>query len=266
MEEERPWWKEIANDRLMETIWERQMNLAGMDAYEKSRRSDASDTTAGQKLLREMVMTAAKAVEDMQKKILGINRVERNLRGTVLLIPAETASLIALRRMIDATYGAIVVDDGTNYQILCKEVAKRIEPELNFRHWVNSSQQAAKEYAKANGLAKTPKSIADRMIEESGVSRASYFRWKNTFEELNTYKWDNLEQHYCGEALVLTIAEALPEHFTVQNLYRRGKTIKHVKMTDETRQRIDDIEATVLQNKVYKKPMLVKPRPWTREE
>lgn len=266
------WWKDLPDATLMESAWERQMQLAGAEAFEKRRfKSDnkveeAHETKTGQKFIRRHINRAAEAIEDMQRKVLKVNRVDRNLRGTVLLVPAETAALLAMRIMLDATYSTTEVEYGANYQVVCKDIAKAIEIELNFRHWVKSSQEAAEAYAKVEGLAKVPKSIAEKLISEHGMSRRTLERWRKTFEELNTYEWDTLEQHYCGEALAKTIIDALPEVFELHSVFRNGKMVRHVRMTDEFRDRFNENEAKIANLQVVRKPMLTRPRPWRKDE
>lgn len=248
------------------------MNLAGIDAYEQARYDKngnlraASESSAGQKTIRLFIERATQAIQRMQEASINKHRTPRNLVGTVLLVPAETAALIVLRSMIDRTYGATEPDVGYNYQVMVKEISKAIELELNFRHWLKSSQEAAKEYANKNGLSKVPKSLAEKLIEESGMHRTSLVRWKKAFEELNTYQWDNLEHHYCGEALLLAVLEELSEVFETHVIFRMGKKQKFVRMTDEYRQRFDQMEIKVAQLQVIRKPMLTKPRKWQKRE
>lgn len=266
------WWADLGDETLTETAWERQMNIAGIEAFEQARYTasgqtkKASESRTGQKVLRKFLERAADAILEMQKNLLGIHRIDRTLRATVLLVPEEVASMLVLRALIDRTYGIADQDKGYNYQILSKEIAKSVETELNFRHWLNESQKQSAKYAKEKGLSKVPKSLAERLIEEQGVSRASFFRWKQTFDELNTYEWSTLEQHYCGEALLLTVIEALPEAFEISIVTERGKTTKHVRMKPEFRKYFDDMEAKIARLQVVRKPMIARPRRWTKGE
>lgn len=266
------WWADLGDEVLTETAWERQMNIAGIEAFEQAKftasgkTKRASESRTGQKVLRKFLERGAEAILEMQRNLLGVHRIDRTLRATVLMVPEDVASMLVLRALIDRTYGIADQEKGYNYQILAKEIAKSVETELNFHNWVRESQKQAKVYAKDKGLKKAPKSLAERLIEEESVSRATYFRWKQTFDELNAYQWNTLEQHYCGEALLLTVVEALPEAFEVHTVAERGKTTKHVRMKPEFRKYFDDLEAKVARLQVVRKPMIGKPRRWTKEE
>lgn len=265
------WWEDVGDETLTETAWERQMNIAGIEAFEKARYSAsgkvqrASETRTGQKTIRKFLDRGGDAILEMQKDLLGIQRVDRTLRATVLMVPEDVAAMLVVRALIDRTYGIADQEKGYNYQLMTKEIAKSVETELNFRNWLHESQKQAKKYAKDNGLAKVPKSLADRLVSEKGVSRASMYRWKQTFEELNTYEWSNLEQHYCGEALLKTVVDALDEAFEIKTVFERGKTTKHVRMKPEFRKYFDDKEANVARLQVVRKPMIARPRRWEKE-
>lgn len=260
------WWSSLGDETLTETAWERQMNIAGIEAFETSRHgSKATETRTGKKFLRKLLERSSDAIAEMQMSVLGIRRLDRNVRATVLMVPEDTAAMLTLRALIDRTYGCADQEKGYNYQILAKEIAKSVETELNFQNWLQTSAKEAAAYAKEKGLKNVPKSLAERLIEERGISRATFFRWKKTFEELNTYQWDNLEQHYCGEALMKTVVDALPEVFEVHHLYERGKTSKFVRMVPSFRQNFDHLESRVAQLQVVRKPMIARPRRWTKE-
>lgn len=266
------WWKDLPNERLIETAWERQMNLAGVESFERARfkaNGDvraASESVTGQKIMRKLIKTSSQAIEEMQSNIMDVARVERQLKGTVLLMPSDIAALLTVRSLLDSTYNVAEQEVGTSYQILCKDIAKSVELELNFRHWIRESKEAAKAYAKEHNLDKTPTSFAERMVKEHGVTRRSLVRWKQTFEDLNTYKWDEKELHFCGEALLLPTIKTLPEMFEIKNIFLRGRTVKHVLMLPEFRQEFDESEMKTSLRQVVRKPMLTKPRKWTKEE
>lgn len=266
------WWAELPTETLRETAWERGMSLSGIDAFEQARYTAsgtakaASESAAGQKLIRKIIERATTAIEDMQHEMLDLNRVDKNLKGTVLLVPAETSALLTLRHILDKTYATLEREEGANFQVCCKDVAKSIELELNFRNWLKSSKDAARAYAASQGSRKVPKSMAEKLIEGEGVSRRSVFRWKKVFNDLNVYRWDTLEQHYCGEALTRTVVDALPECFEITTIFSRGKDEKVIRMTEAFRKQFDEIEHRVAQLQVIKKPMLTRPRRWTKEQ
>lgn len=266
------WWADLPTETLRETAWERGMSMSGVDAYEQARYTAsgeiraASESAAGQKLMRKTIAAATAAIEEMQLSLLELNRVDKALKGTVLLVPAETSALLTIRHLLDKTYATLEREEGANFQVCCKDVAKSIELELNFRNWLKQSKEAAKAYAASQGSKKVPKSMAERLIEGEGVSRASMYKWKKVFNDLNAYRWDSLEQHYCGEALVKTVVDALPECFEIATVFTKGKDEKVVRMTDTFRKQFNDIEHRVSQLQVIKKPMLTRPRRWTKEE
>lgn len=198
------WWKDLPAEDLKETAWERQMHAAGLEAYERNyykangERRPASESNAGQRIIRTLLDRADAAILERQKELLGVNRVDRNLRGTVLLVPSDTAALLTLKIMIDRTYASPEPELGVNWQVTCKEVSKAIEQELNFRTWLLKSREAALAYAQEHGRATAPQSIAERLITEQGANKRSLYRWRKTFEELQTYSWDKRHTEYAS--------------------------------------------------------------------
>ncbi len=263
------WWANLPDDTLLETAWERQMNISGMESYENSRlnkngkMTPASQSVAGQKFLRALIDRVDQAILEMQRKLITTTRVDRNLKSTVLIVPSDTTAMITLKAMIDRSYGASDPGIGAAYQGVATDISKSVELELNFRHWVETSKEASKAYAKVNGLAKVPRSMAERLIEEQGVCQRTISRWRQSFSELSQYKWDTLEKHYCGDALLITAAESLPEYFDVHHYFKAGKKQKYLRMSEAFRKRFDDLEFSVAGLQVTKKPMLKRPKKWT---
>ncbi len=260
------WLWDTKNETLTETAWERQMSLAGIASFEAARRDAASETSAGQKTIRKLLTRATAGISAMQRAEVHKSRTAQNLKGTTLLIPADTSAIITLRALLDATYGAPQPDTGANYQTAVRVVSKAVETELNFRNWLADSQEDAERYARQEGLKGTPKSLAQRLLEEEGLQRMALWRWKQSFDALNAYKWDTLEHHYCGDALITAVVSALPEVFEIHIVPSRGKRIKHVRMLPEFRRQFDDAEGRIAQMQITRKPMIARPKPWLAED
>ncbi len=193
----------------LEASWERQMQYAGMERWERNQykasghKVETSETDVGQKYIRKFLETASDAVSEAQAGLIGSkSRKHQKARAACILVPAETCALLTLRVLMDVVGS---VDDhnlGFNYQTACNKVAKALENELNFRNWIASSREAAREYAKANDLEKVPQSQAERLMKEAGLGRTQMWSWKQRFAELSEYKWDKLEEHYTGDFLL----------------------------------------------------------------
>lgn len=268
------WWADLEDSVLTETAWERQMSLSGIEKFERARlnkkgeQKAASDSSAGQKMLKRMVEQAALLIEAAQREVVASGKqtgtTARTAKAAVVSLPADTAALLVLRAIIDKTYAAANATDGCNYQILVKEVSRAVELELNFRNWVMKSKSAAVAYAKAEGLSKTPKSYAERLIEEEGLTPRSLSRWRKAFTELHEYEWSTLEKHYCGDVLVSAVVNGMPSAFEFHKLFKGERAEKTVRMTPTFREAFDTMEGRVADMQVVKKPMITRPRPWKK--
>lgn len=262
------WIKDLPQGVMQESVWERQMMLSGMEAYENSRSDNLSENAGGQKLLRNHIVTASAAIEKAQLSALDQSKTDRSQRGTTMMVPADTSALFTLKALLDKCYACADRTVGVVYQQVCKDVSKSVETELNFRTWLQSSKANAVEFAKASGQTVRP-SMAEMLIKNEveghgrgRIGRATLHRWKNTFEELRTYEWDNLAHHYCGEFLVLTVIEALPEVFERHLVFRNGSNTYHVRLTEAAIEQLERTEALKAQQQVYRKPMLSRPKRW----
>lgn len=106
--------------------------------------------------------------------------------------------------------------------------------------------------------------MAQRLVEETKVTKRTLNRWKQTFSDLCLYEWDNLERHYCGEAMLMTTALANEDAFRINNIFKMGRTVKHVRMDDDFRIRFNDMHHMMARSQVNKKPMITKPLRWER--
>lgn len=254
------------SETLTESTWERGMQLLGTETYDKNRKKNASETSTGQKTIRKYLKRLETTINSFQRKLVTQDRTERTLKGTVIMVPADTLALLTLKPVIDRTFGILEPETGTSYSGLSRQIGKAVEIELNFRHWIASSRESASEYAKANGMTKTPTSLAERLVLNEGISRASLFRWKKSFDELNKYLWSELEEYYCGDTLLNACAEALPECFEIHSPWRKGHPRKMVRMLPAFLKVFEESEIRYANNQTIKKPMLTKPHPWRLAE
>ena len=195
------------------------MYLPGFQNYDlQESRKSASMTLSGKKLLREMIDRGTEAVEKLQESMAAPrHRCSRSTRAAVLLVPAETLALLALKTMLDNTYHASRPDKGVQWINVASAIGRCAQTELNFRNWIEKSKHAAKEYAKAEGLASVPPSQAERMLKDTAPSRTQIQRWQKTISDLQAYDWDTATRCYVGDALITTLCAALPEHFESQS-------------------------------------------------
>lgn len=261
------WIAGLGNAQIVETAWERQMQIDGMENYENSRLGvSPSATNAGKKLLRSLLKKAEGAILTMQSELVGRPRTPRALKATVISIPADTLALITLKEVIDKTYGGADPDNGAAWQSLSRQIASACETELNFRHWVSTSREAARAYAAEQNMSSVPMSYAERMIAEKQGDRTARHRWKQTIKELSEYQWELEEKYFCGDALLSRVCDALPEtferHFLVTSILKK----KFIRMVPEARQRFDDIEFSTSNAQCVRKPMLTTPRRWTAND
>lgn len=266
---------EDASPTLVETAWERNMQLLGSQVYdakmyrETGERKDASESKAGQKFITKSLVTLERAIECFQSKLITNKneRSERTARGTILIVPAGTLAVIALRPVLDRTYAAPEPELGVSYQTLTRMIGKAVEVELNFRNWIAASKESASEYAKREGLKGTPTSLAEKLVAENGASRQALQNWRKAFAELSEYKWNELSEYYAGDALLTCVTSALPEAFEVcWPVVNHRHPRKSVRMKPEFADNLDKEEGRYSASQAAKKPMITKPKPWVCTE
>lgn len=258
-------WRHDGGDPVLDEMgWERQMLTEGSELYDaRLATADASDTSTGKATLRKYLKRAAEAIQAMQLDVLGRARVERDMKGTVALVPADTLALITLKTLIDCTCTVPSPDTGAPVISVSQNIGRSVATELNFRNWVTSSCEQARAYAEEKGIP-TPRSFAEKLIAERGATRRNLNQWKKTFEELCEYEWDNLAEYFCGDALLQAVVDALPECFEIHHPIRKGKSSKCVRMLPEFLAAFNDKEARLAMIQPVRKPMLTEPHDWKR--
>lgn len=269
-------WKSFTCDTMKETAWEREMNVSGFNNYTDYRDGLKSangkpispeKTKAGEKFIRKLLKDATQGIKDLQESIIGNRRAERSVRGTLLLVPADTMALICLKVMIDKTYATDQPARGVPLTTLTTTIGKAVEIELEFRTWIEQSREAAREYAEKEGLAKVPVSQAERLLKEKGVKAArSLSYWRREFEVLKEYQWTNQQKRYCGDALVHAVVDALPDRFEYFYNTRESQNQKFIRMTDTFREEFGELDYRLARMQTVKKPMLSKPVRWQVQE
>lgn len=255
------------NDYISEKEWEYQMQRAGMNHYENARYgSNPTNTIGGQSLLLSMIKEVESAIELMQQDLFDDNTISESIRSAIVLVSSDTLALIGLKEILDKTYRQNLVTGGCSYKTLAITISNLIETEANYRHWLKVSKEDSKKYAEDNNLDFIPKSIAQRITIERGVTQRQIKNWQKKFEDLTCYKWTEEQKLYVGDFVLSAIVNALPKYFIVDVKKSRTRQTKQIIMQSELRNKIDNAEITISKQQVIRKPMLVKPVPWHIEE
>lgn len=253
-----------------ECIWEREMINAGRLIYEQSnykasgKAKDASETATGMKLIKKNLLSVMEVFEAEKKKLVRRPRTRKELKATIVALPSDACLSLGLKALIDACYSVDI--NAAKLQAISFHVGKSCETELNFRHWVTTSKNSAKEWAKERGMSSTPQSLAERMLKEYGVDAARIRKWRKTFEELNEYEWDKQHRLFVGEFIVRSIVKAMPKHFKIVETRRGPQTVWYVILTDAGKEMFEQSEANIAASRYIKLPMLSKPTRWTKED
>jgi DNA-directed RNA polymerase len=244
--------------------WERQMQTFGSELYDqRNEGKEASNTATGKSVLRKHISAATASIEQAQANVIGgQQRAERTARGTIVMIPADTLAVIALRNVIDQTCTVPEPDTGSPFSSVSRLIGRAVATELNYRHWITSSCDSAEAYAESLGIP-TPKSFAEKLIAEQGVTPRNLRQWAKSFEELVEYEWSDLSEYYCGDTLLHCVVTALPDCFETHSPWRRGKPVKCVRMLPEFLNTFNDREARLAVIQSIRKPMLTIPQPWS---
>ena len=251
------------DEHISETEWEYQMLRDGIRYYEATREgTSATNTPAGQSILRSIIKDCETTLEVKQRHIFDNKRIDEDTRSAIAIVPADTLSLIGLKEILDKTYREASIGKGASYTALANAIGSAVETEANYRYWQTQSKIAAKEWAEEHEIDYIPKSIAQRLTEEAGLTATQIRIWKRKFVDLTKYDWTTKQKLSVGDFVTSSILETLPNYFVADIDKSKNKTIKNVKMTDTLRNKIDNKEITISKSSVMRKPMLVKPDPW----
>lgn len=257
------WIKDAETNHISEKEWEYEMQRAGMRHYESARYgNEPTNTLGGQTLLRSMIASVENQIDIMQNDIFDDNKIPENIRSAIVLVSSDALALIGLKEILDKTYRQLLVEGGCSYKTLASSIGGLVQTEANYRHWQKASRDDAKQYAEDNGLDFVPKSIAQRLTLERGVSARQIKKWQKNFEDLSRFEWSEEQKLYVGDFIISAITTALPAMFIIEIKKSKSKQAKQVKMQPELRNMIDRAELTISRQQIIRKPMLTKPVAW----
>ena len=262
------YWGDLGDEVMTETAWERAMLSAGFERFSMSHvRKDGkaiefSDSAIGEKAIKELLQRAERGVRKLQEQLVTARVVPMPIKMAICTIPADTLAAITLRAALNRIYNSNNPDRGDQYQYVCLRVAQGVENEVNFRHWIATSLEDAREYAIKVGVDKPPMAIAERLIRDQGVNRSTLTKWKRAFEELTTYQWDKVEKHHIGDLLLTAVVKAVPFALVIHLVPGRGNMTNYLKMHDDYRKKLNDRFLALAYMQSAKKPMLSRPEPW----
>lgn len=250
-------------EHISEAEWEYQMLRDGIRYYEATREgTTATNTVAGQGILRNIIKDCETAIEVKQRHIFDNNKIDEDTRSAIAIFPADTLSLIGLKELLDKTYREASIGKGASYTALATAIGSAVETEANYRFWQAQSKKDVKEWVEENDIGYIPKSIAQRLTEEAGVTATQIRIWKRKFDDLSNYDLTTQQKLAVGDFVISSIRETYPDLFEAGMTKGKRKSTKNVKMTDALRHKIDNREITISNTSVMRKPMLVKPEPW----
>lgn len=255
------------NHMLIEEMeWEREMFRLGADRYIlEQERSDFEFTKVGKKFIQDLFDRLEVKIKEVQKEAAG-SKGHKDRRGPLLLLDSEALTAITLKIVLTPPANAEAATSGAPLYFVCMKLGRFVETEINFRHWIHTSKEEAKEFANQKGLKKAPTSFAEKIIKEEGVSSRTLSRWKKCFKALTYYEWSDDILASVGEVLVNAAAAAIPEYLEIAERQTATQRTKRLVLTDFYHSEAHRIDAGARITQSIKKPMLIPPNEWELTE
>lgn len=247
-----------ADDLYREAQWEMKGIRQAAQLYREASASlSPSELPSGQWLLREIVPGLAQAIRKEQET--GLVALGRTLKQgyetgawalPLQLLTADELALITTIVGFDAVRGGQIA----NVLGLAKQIAHRVQDELGWRVWTIEQKQSVKHGGE---------DLLGRLQRRYPmVTRKVWSKWQTKIGLLRAAKWSETQEVSFGSTLLGILCQSSPEHFSTVSLRDGNSTVKRLRLSDETAERLSDIETRreVLRPRLM--PMVIPPIPW----
>lgn len=236
----------------------------GVDAYKRAFREAAfADTVPGLIVARDMVENMLPAIAEAQK----VARDGLRAKGAppnppewwwlIGWLTAEKTAFITARSLLtrNERYNSgdtIPVTSAALY------IGQSLKTEIEFDNWKRQEAKAVRAGDKATDMFKLLTS------REKQLTPKTFDRWRRKIESIEREDWTHEMKIIVGTKLIDIAIQHGGGWFYRTMLYRRGKRIATVGLTEVALSVITDINAQSELNRPMLRPMIAPPKPWRR--
>jgi DNA-directed RNA polymerase len=256
-----------AFDFLTEARWEQEGTRRAAERYREAAASkDPSALPSGQKLLREVVPALIGEITAL--KLVGQEAIAQG--GTVpkwawplQVLESGVLAIVTVIRSMGAARGQ--ADTTSSIATIALDIAASVRDEIDYRAWV-SQEIEAKRAAKEAQDWEHKDLLRAFKLRYPQADRKTWKRWSKKLELAQSERWTKEEAIQLGAALISALVKAAPSRFEVAaTSIGAMRTQSYLKLSEETMELMNDIEARAAVARPRLMPMLIKPLPWRYE-
>jgi hypothetical protein len=256
-----------AYDLKRQALWEMEGTRRAQRRYQEvAEVTDPSTLPSGKRLLRETVPPLKVAIlaaqGEAQEAIKSSTGRAPLWAWPIQLLPAGALAMITLV----VSLNTIRDQEGAPAAItsVAARVSGGIRDELQYRTWV-AEQEKANRLAREAGDEEHVNVLARFRARYPNVDRKVWARWRRKLEEVRT-GWDERTGLHLGACLISQLCQAAPTRFEAAiRKMSGGRTQRHLKLSPDTIEMLNDIETRAAVARPLLMPMLIKPLPWRYE-
>jgi len=245
---------------VVEVLWEHRMVTDAKDRYMRSIENKAlNETSLGQKLLEQIAETVEIELAKRQKEAAGALLGGRRGLPWKSLLPLIT-SVNGSVSTTQALMAALANGKPPSYQQLCMELGEAYIRDIRFSRWQKEEKGYASHFLRVNSKALASKAQSLRF------ARQLEKRIKK-FLDSDDYDISRHALFSLGGVLLDCIIKAQPEMLTLSRTTKNGKSgMQTVYWSNDFISDVNHLHAVASIAQPIKRPMLVPPRPWTRDD
>lgn len=247
-----------AYDLTRQARWEVEGFRRAAAAYEQAAAvADPTTLPSGQRILREVVPPLTARILEAQMEALRLTSSHGKPPPWARPVQLLDADVLALITVCSALRGVLCESDGVDVPVtaLAYSVAASVQDEVNFRVWIKEHRERRKEDGSLRDL-----EAAFKRAYPNPDQRA-WRQWRRRMDIVTATPWDNATRLHLGAALLQWLVEVSPR-FEKFERHEQGKKRLCLRLTDETRQMMDDLEQRRSLVRPRLMPMLIPPRDW----
>ena len=248
------------NWEVVEVLWEHKMITDAEDRYWSSIEKKAlADTRLGQQLLEQIAEATQHNIENRQDEATAAlieGRKKLPWKVLITLVGAETASISVVQALMSSCTAA----QPPSYQHLCMDIAEAFVRDIRFYKWQHKEKKYASRFLKMNSKVLSQKAQHLRFARSLEKKIESYL-------DSDDYDLTRGALFSLGALLLDCIKQGVPDLLSYKTTYKNGKaSTQTVYWSDSFLSDINKMHAIAAVSMPTKRPMLVPPMPWRRDE
>src|ERR1700722_12912168 len=256
---------DTANSLWAQAQWELEGTRRAVAQYRAAAAvADPSTLPSGQWLLRQVIPPLIEKIRERQvegMRAIG-NRKVALWSWAIQVISPEALAFITAHRGFSLVISRKDADEQTVTHTSIG-IAQEVQMEAEFHNWIRAQEEANAE-AKEQGKWSHRNYLLELKRMYPNLHTRTWKKWAKRVKA-DKLDWDDRTKLALGTVLIEALCEAAPDHFSTVTITVPDGVPKVLRLSENTKRRLQDLETRTELARPVKMPMLIPPRDWEYE-